>query len=101
LEESGKSILDIPVFMLHQANKTVLKSVALTLGIDPGKIPFTADQTGNTSSAALALAISESDYVRQQITRGHTVLSAFGVGMNVISVLADLSKTRILTTRYF
>ena len=101
LEKSGKSLSDIPLFLLHQANKTVLKSVALTLDIDPEKIPFTASYTGNTSSAALALAIGESDYVRQQITHKNTVLSAFGVGMNVISVLADLSKTKILATRYF
>lgn len=101
LKRAGKEINDISIFLLHQANKTVLKSVALTLDIDPLRIPFVAKDTGNTSSAALALAIGETQSVQDDIKKGECVLCAFGVGMNVISALADLTKTVVLPTKYY
>lgn len=101
IEKSNKNISDLSLFLLHQANKTVLKSVALTMDIDPEKVPFVAQNTGNTSSAALALAIGESKFVQDNLKKGYVALSAFGVGMNVISLLADLSNTVVLDTKYY
>ncbi len=101
IEKSNKNISDLSLFLLHQANKTVLKSVALTMDIDPEKVPFVAQNTGNTSSAALALAIGESKFVQDNLKEGYVALSAFGVGMNVISLLADLSNTVVLDTKYY
>lgn len=92
---------DVALFLLHQANKTILKAVALSMDVPQEKIPFVAQNTGNTSSASLALAICESHEVTNRLKDGLTVLSAFGVGMNVASMLCDLSKTTVLEAKYF
>ena len=92
---------DVALFLLHQANKTILKAVALSMDVPQEKIPFVAQNTGNTSSASLALAICESQQVTDKLKDGLTVLSAFGVGMNVASMLCDLSKTTVLEAKYF
>ncbi len=98
---SGFADDDLSLYLLHQANKTVLKAVALNLGVPVEKIPFTSENTGNTSSASLALAICESESVKHEIKKAPVVLSAFGVGMHAASVLADLRDTHIYDAVYF
>ena len=79
----------------------MLKAVALNLGVPVEKIPFTSENTGNTSSASLALAICESETVKREIKKAPVVMSAFGVGMHAASVLADLRNTHIYDAVYF
>lgn len=101
MQEAKLNNDDISLYLLHQANKTVLKAVALNLGVDVAKIPFVAESTGNTSSASLALALCESQKVREEIQKAPAVLSAFGVGMHAASMIADLQNTHIYDAVYF
>ena len=98
---SGFADNDLSLYLLHQANKTVLKAVALNLGVPVEKIPFTSENTGNTSSASLALSLCESESVKQEIKKAPVVMSAFGVGMHAASMLADLRDTHIYDAVYF
>lgn len=92
---------DISLYLLHQANKTILKAVALNLQIPFEKVPFVAENTGNTSSASLALALCESKSVQNAVKKAPVVLSAYGVGMNSASMIADLRKTHVFDAVYF
>jgi len=98
---SGFPKEEISCFLLHQANKTVLKAVALSMEVPEEKIPFAAKDTGNTSSASLALAMTESETVRDLLKEGPAVLGAFGVGMNCACMAGDLGLAKIYDTLYF
>lgn len=83
-EALGKARLaveDVDLFVLHQANRRILESIAKRLGADVSRFPMNLDRVGNMSSAAIPLLLDELN--RQgRIRRGmRLVLSGFGAGL--------------------
>ena len=80
LEKHHLSISDIDVFVPHQANLRIIEALAKRLGIDMAKVFVNIDRYGNTSAAALPIALSDA-MERGFIKPGHKVLlTTFGAG---------------------
>ena len=78
---AGASLLDsVDLIVPHQANKTMVVSLAQVAGIAPERLYFNIDRVGNTSSASIPIALH--DAVREGvITRPLRVFApGFGAG---------------------
>lgn len=84
---------DIDLFACHQANKLMLSTIAKKLGVSPEKMPFIAENTGNTSSASIPLLLC--DY---QGSKSRVLSTGFGVGLSIGTCLADFSRTKFYAT---
>jgi 3-oxoacyl-[acyl-carrier-protein] synthase-3 len=81
LQEMEKTADDIDLFLLHQANRRILTSVAKRIGTDMDKVPVNLHEYGNTSSASIPILLDE--VVRDgRIKAGDRVIMAgFGAGL--------------------
>lgn len=72
---------DIDLYLLHQANARMLRSIAKRLHTTMDKIPMNVSEYGNTSSASIPILLDE--VVRQKkIKPGNKVIMAgFGAGL--------------------
>ena len=59
LDQAGLGTEDIDWFILHQANKRIVESVAKRLKTDIGKFPVNLQEYGNTSSASVPILLDE------------------------------------------
>lgn len=71
LEKMGVTMDQIDFVVPHQANLSILNEVARRLALPPGKMLINLPEVGNTSSAAIPLALSQ---LRAQIPAGSKVL---------------------------
>ncbi len=83
------TVEDIDLFALHQANKLILSSLALSLNITNKKLPFVAENIGNTSSGSIPIVL----YTEQKQNMEKVVCCGFGVGLSIGSCITDFSKT--------
>ncbi len=81
LERAGMSIEDVDYVFPHQANVRIVEAAWKRLGFSLDRTGLVLDQTGNTSSASIPLALV--DAVQQgRVTDGDVVLFlGFGAGM--------------------
>lgn len=100
LSQANLTVDDISKFIVHQANKNILNSLALTLGCAPDKVPFASSETGNTSSASIPLAICENPDMHEELKQKLVFLCGFGVGMTSANAIVDLSQTQLLPALY-
>lgn len=91
---------DLSYCIAHQANKTLMNALASVANMPDGFQPFLAENTGNTSSASIPLALSENKDLLPKIREKNTILTGFGVGMCVGSAIVDLTETTILDAIY-
>ncbi len=75
LVKACKSVEDVDLFVLHQANARIFKSLAKQMCLDESKIPFFAANFANTSAATIPMALSLSDFENKTV-----VLAGFGAG---------------------
>lgn len=94
LSFAGVAMEDIDLLIFHQANKFMTDFFAKRLKIDLGKVPYSLDRYGNTSSASIPLTIV-SELSGNFPERKNVILSGFGAGLSWGSVLLDLSPCRI------
>ena len=81
LEKAGVGADEVKYFLLHQANKRIIQSVAKRLGQPEEKFPMNLDQCGNTSAASLPILLAQMDE-QGLLQRGDKlVLSGFGAGL--------------------
>lgn len=71
---------NVDYLVLHQANKFVLKQVAMMTGFPMEKVPICMDRFGNTSSASIPLTLC--DLAGRDHGVKKVVLSGFGVGLS-------------------
>lgn len=89
LEQTGVSSEEIDYFVLHQANKRILQSVAKRLNIGEEKFPANLDRRGNTSAASIPILLDEMNR-RGDLKRGNLlVLSGFGAGLTWAASLLE------------
>jgi 3-oxoacyl-[acyl-carrier-protein] synthase-3 len=82
---------DITLFACHQANKLILASLAEKLQVPNGKLPFIAENIGNTSSASIPILLN---FVTDKSKLKKVLCSGFGVGLSVESCIYDFSDTK-------
>src|SRR6266513_1457936 len=89
LEQAGLSIEDIACVIPHQANLRIMEAIADRLGISRDKMFVNLDRYGNTSAAAVAIALDEANRT-QRIKRGDYVLMVvFGGGLTWASTVIE------------
>lgn len=83
--------------VLHQANEMIVRTLAVKIGIPEERVPFFSGRIGNTSSASIPVCLAE--MVRTGLYEdGKFLLSGFGVGMSIASLLMDFSQVNVLGT---
>lgn len=92
LEHMGIGKEDISLYACHQANKLILSSLATKLDVSQEKIPFSAEEIGNTSSASIPLLLVDS----KKELLNNVLCCGFGVGLTVGSCIVDFSKTEMI-----
>ena len=87
LEQAGVHPEEIKYFVLHQANKRIIQSVAKRLKVKEEKFPVNLDRRGNTSAASIPILLDEMNR-DGMLTRGDLlVLSGFGAGLTWAAAL--------------
>jgi 3-oxoacyl-[acyl-carrier-protein] synthase III len=81
LNQTGLTVGDVDLFVLHQANIRILDAAAQELGIDPAKLVVNLDRYGNTSSGSIPLALDECVADGRIRPGNHIVMSGFGGGL--------------------
>ena len=80
LEKAGLALDDVDLFVFHQANRFMLEALRQKLGIDPNRFVFALEETGNTVSSSIPVAL-EASAARGRIRAGdRLLLVGFGVG---------------------
>ena len=89
LQLAGLSIDDIACVIPHQANLRIMEAIADRLGISRDKMFVNLDRYGNTSAAAVAIALDEANRTGR-IKRGDYVLMVvFGGGLTWASTVIE------------
>lgn len=78
---------NVDYLVLHQANKFVLKQVAMMTGFSMKKVPISMDRFGNTSSASIPLTLCDLASRDQGVKK--VVMSGFGVGLSWGTLIMD------------
>ncbi len=80
IEDASLTPADIDWVIPHQANLRIIDAISSRLDIDAEKVFVNLDKYGNTSAAAVAIALDEAH--RKGVQREqHVVLVAFGAGL--------------------
>lgn len=72
----------IEYFILHQANKRIIESVAKRLEVPAEKLPVNLMEYGNTSSASIPILIHEMQETGQLKAGQGLVIAGFGAGLS-------------------
>ena len=86
LKRQKVAVVDVEVFLLHQANQNLLVRVAKSLGIPAERAYSNVARYGNTSSASMLIAAAE--WSQANPGAGLVVFSAFGAGFHWGALLA-------------
>jgi 3-oxoacyl-[acyl-carrier-protein] synthase-3 len=93
LEQCGKTIDDVDVYVPHQANKRIIDYAVGKLGISPEKTVVNVDRYGNTSSGSIPLALADAR-AEGRLTDGALVLmTGMGAGLTWGSALIEWSSS--------
>ena len=89
LEQCGKTVDDIDVYVPHQANKRIIDHAVGKLGIPVEKTIVNVDRFGNTSSGSIPLALADAR-ADGRLQKGSLVLlTGLGAGLTWGSALVN------------
>lgn len=92
IEEAGLTPDKIDLYLLHQANQRIIKSIQEHLAQPAYKFPTNIERMGNTSSASIPILIDEL-YSSGKLKKGDMLaLSAFGAGFVTGAAVMRWSK---------
>ncbi len=83
-------ISTISLFACHQANEMILRALAEKLHVSSDKIPFTAGEIGNESSASIPMVLNAS----QGADLSQVLCCGFGVGLSAGAFIYDFTETK-------
>ena len=89
LEQAGLSIHDIACVIPHQANVRIIEAIADRLGISRDKIFVNLDRYGNTSAAAVAIALDEANRTGRIKPGDYVLMVVFGGGLTWASTVIE------------
>ena len=92
LESSGIDKDDVDYFVFHQANLIMNEKIRTKLKIPAGKVPYSLNEYGNTSSASIPLTIVSKLGNTLKVNNHKLVACAFGVGLSWASVVFDTNE---------
>ena len=81
-ESAGITLDDIDLFVFHQASRKVLEEIGKKLSIPKEKLIIDLEETGNTTSSTIPIAMKRAE-AREQLKRGDKImLFGFGIGLS-------------------
>ena len=90
-ESSGVGIDATELFLLHQANALMLRSLGRKLNIPEARMPLNLDRFGNTSSASIPLLMTSLRDRLQAPATTRAVFAGFGAGLAWSAISASLA----------
>jgi 3-oxoacyl-[acyl-carrier-protein] synthase-3 len=81
LDASGLALADVDVFVYHQANARILRSVGERLGLDQARVLDCIAKYGNTSAASIPVALEEARLAGGLAHGARVLIAAFGAGL--------------------
>ena len=89
LEQAGLRIEDIACVIPHQANMRIIEAIADRLGIPLEKFYVNLDRYGNTSAAAVAIALDEANRSGRIKPGDYILMVVFGGGLTWASTVIE------------
>jgi 3-oxoacyl-[acyl-carrier-protein] synthase-3 len=89
LEQAGLSIEDISCVIPHQANLRIIEAIADRLKIPVEKFYVNLDKYGNTSAAAVAIALDEANRSGRIKAGDYVLMVVFGGGLTWASTVIE------------
>jgi 3-oxoacyl-[acyl-carrier-protein] synthase-3 len=89
LGQAGLSIEDIACVIPHQANVRIIEAIADRLGISRDKMFVNLDRYGNTSAAAVAIALDEANRSGRIKPGDYILMVVFGGGLTWASTVLE------------
>jgi 3-oxoacyl-[acyl-carrier-protein] synthase III len=89
LQQAGLSIEDIACVIPHQANLRIIEGIADRLGIPLERFYVNLDRYGNTSAAAVAIALDEANRTGRIKTGDFVLMVVFGGGLTWASTVIE------------
>jgi 3-oxoacyl-[acyl-carrier-protein] synthase III len=77
---AGLSLLEIDLFVYHQANSRILAAVAERLQLDRSRVVDCIDRYGNTSAATIPIALTEAEADGLLVPGALVLMAACGAG---------------------
>ncbi|MDF1814173.1 MAG: ketoacyl-ACP synthase III [Verrucomicrobiales bacterium] len=81
IESAGLSAEDIDLVIPHQANLRIIDAIVDRLEVSKDKVFINLEKYGNTSAAAVAIALDEANREGKIKSGDHILLVAFGAGL--------------------
>jgi 3-oxoacyl-[acyl-carrier-protein] synthase-3 len=94
LDQCGKTIEDIDVYVPHQANKRIIDYAVGKLGIPPEKTVVNVDRYGNTSSGSIPLALADARSSGLLHDGSLVLMTGMGAGLTWGSALIEWTEGR-------
>lgn len=88
-EAAGVALEDIDLFVYHQANARILKTVGQRLGLDPTDVVDCIAPHGNTSAASIPIALDAARQDGRLRDGARVLISAFGAGFTWGGVVVE------------
>jgi 3-oxoacyl-[acyl-carrier-protein] synthase-3 len=89
LEECGKTVDDVDVYIPHQANKRIIDYAADKLGVPAEKTVVNVDRYGNTSSGSIPLALADAREEGRLRDGALVLMTGMGAGLTWGSALLE------------
>jgi 3-oxoacyl-[acyl-carrier-protein] synthase-3 len=89
LDQAGLSIQDIACVIPHQANLRIIEAIADRLDISIDKFFVNLDRYGNTSAAAVAMALDEANRTGRIKPGDYILMVVFGGGLTWASTIIE------------
>jgi 3-oxoacyl-[acyl-carrier-protein] synthase-3 len=89
VEKAGLSIHDIACVIPHQANLRIIEGIADRLGLPLDKFLVNLDRYGNTSAAAVAIALDEANRTGRIKQGDYVLMVVFGGGLTWASTVIE------------
>jgi 3-oxoacyl-[acyl-carrier-protein] synthase III len=94
LDQCGKTVEDVDVYIPHQANMRIMNHARERLGIAREKMVVNVDRYGNTSSGSIPLGLADAQ-AEGRLTNGSLVLmTGMGAGLTWGSALLEWTEPR-------
>jgi 3-oxoacyl-[acyl-carrier-protein] synthase-3 len=89
LAKAGLSAADINLCVPHQANLRIIDAACRQLGVPPERTAVVLQETGNTSSASIPLALFDAADAGRLKNGDIVLLVGFGAGMTAASAVIE------------
>ncbi len=92
LARAGRELSDVDLFVYHQANSRILRSVGAELALDPGKVVDDVPRFGNTGAATIPISLDLAEREGRLAGGDLVLLAALGAGLTWGATLVEWGR---------